>query len=656
MPTRRKRQPAYPNGHNSMTFKKHGPAPAILALLALAALLAFPAGPEQRVTASHSLPPQVGDQWAPYLEWSLSNLTYSGNPYDLVATATFRHTAGGETRTTEMFYDGGNTWKFRFSGTLAGQWTFTTHSADPDLNGHSGSVTIQPNPGEPGFVTQFGDQWGRKGTGEVFVPQFVMVGGPHVYYNDEAQLDQEIQLFLEDHGFNGINTPVFCRWFDIDRPRCSDISGSDPNPDPRTFEALEMMINRTYEAGGVVHIWVWGDSQRKQNANFLPGGVNGPVDRRLQRYIAARLGPLPGWTMGYGFDLWEWVSGDELTDWHSYMHERFGWPHLLGARASKNKLDQLSETLDYSSYEQHRPDYQKYVETIEARSCKPSFSEDRFRIGNNIPSKDYNMEMTRRGLWHSAMAGGVANIWGNLVGAIGANDGSTSSAPYPNREWIKTYSRFFEQRFLPGMVRCNELTDGVCLGQPARNAFVFYKENTTTINLDLSLMPGSQTALAVDARSAYAELPLGLLAPNFQVWTAPYASDWAIAVGDFNNLLTAAELLPPSSPVEPTRSVVEGNQPLEEVKPLLHGETFFLPTIFHGGPSSLICPPAVSMTDRRAPIQLPSITESYLYRSFVARLAETVYPLFSYGVTPLLVVALLIGLVSLALLRSRLWQ
>jgi hypothetical protein len=127
----------------------------------------------------------------------------------------------------------------------------------------------------------------------------------------------------------------------------------------------------------------------------------------------------------------EWVSGDELTDWHSYMHERFGWPHLLGARAGKNRLDQLSETLDYSSYEQHKPDYEKYVETIEARPCKPPFSEDRFRIREPPQSKDYTMEMTRRGLWHSAMAGGVANIWGNLVAAAGANDGSASSAPAP---------------------------------------------------------------------------------------------------------------------------------------------------------------------------------------------------------------------------------
>ena len=84
--------------------------------------------------------------WAPYLEWSLSNPTFSGNPFDVVASATFVHGTSGETRLTEMFYDGGNTWKFRFTGTRVGTWTFSTTSSDADLNGHNGTITVGPNP------------------------------------------------------------------------------------------------------------------------------------------------------------------------------------------------------------------------------------------------------------------------------------------------------------------------------------------------------------------------------------------------------------------------------------------------------------------------------------------------------------------------------
>ena len=117
--------------------------------------------------------------------------------------------------------------------------------------------------------------------------------------------------------------------------------------------------------------------------------------------------------MSYGFDLWEWVDGKQLDEWHRHLHQHFGWPHLLGGRWEKNQLSQATEALDYSSYEQHRPDYRKYVELIEKRPAKPSFAEDRFRVRepSPYPDKDYTLDMTRRGLWHSTMAGSVANIW-----------------------------------------------------------------------------------------------------------------------------------------------------------------------------------------------------------------------------------------------------
>lgn len=483
---------------------------------------------------STALPAKTGKLWSPYVEWSLENPSFNGNPYDLVATVTFVHSASQETRTTEMFYADGSTWKFRFAGTKTGLWTFTTSSSDGDLNGRTGQVTINPDPDSPGFVTNFDNKWGRTGTLEAFVPQYVMVSGPQNYYNNANRINAEIQTFINEHGFNGFHSPVFCRWFDINQPTCSQISGASPNPDPRTFAALEMLITEVYNAGGVVHLWMWGDSQRQQNPNFLPGGVNGPVDQRLQRYIAARLGPLPGWTMGYGFDLFEWTTSTQLNQWHNYMIGHLGWEHFLGARSSKNQLNQLSEAMEYSSYEQHRPDYDMYVDTIEARPTKPSFSEDRFRIGNGHPYKDYNMEMTRRGLWQSAMAGGVANIWGNLLTDDSANDGTGTSLPYPNPEWIKTYSLFFAGRFFLDMERCNSLTNGVCLTRPNQADFLFYRENTTSIRLDLSGMRGSQVAVVVDAKRPYQEISLGTLSAQNQTWTAPYASDWAIAVGEFS--------------------------------------------------------------------------------------------------------------------------
>jgi hypothetical protein len=58
--------------------------------------------------------------------------------------------------------------------------------------------------------------------------------------------------------------------------------------------------------------------------------------------------------------------------------------------------------------------------------------------------KDYSAELTRRGLWHSALVGGVANIWGNLL----QKSEHGGSNPYKIKDQIKCYSLFFENRFL----------------------------------------------------------------------------------------------------------------------------------------------------------------------------------------------------------------
>ncbi|KKN08717.1 hypothetical protein LCGC14_1053840, partial [marine sediment metagenome] len=398
-------------------------------------------------------------------------------------------------------------------------------------------VEVRPNPGGKGFVTALGGKWGWSGSGRAFVPQLVMYAGPADYHNKPKKIDADIETYLVGHGFNGFHTIVCCRWFDINEERSTRIKGPAPNPDPRTFEALELLIGKVHSAGGMVHIWAWGDESRRQTPVRL-GGKNGLADLRLQRYIAARLGPIPGWTMGYGYDLDEWVARKDLDIWHRHMHAQLGWPHLLGGRSvgpnryrRGAKFPQIYEGLDYSGYEQHQPTYEAYVAALAARPKRPSFSEDRFRVRkpSPYPKKDYTEELTRRGLWHSTMAGGVANIWGKYV----RRGQKTTFQPYDHPEWIKTNALFFKGRFVKDMIRDNQITDGVCLRRPTGEHFVFYKEGAESIRMDLSKMPGSRRAVAVDALKPYREIDLGELRPENQTWKAPQKSDWAVAVGEF---------------------------------------------------------------------------------------------------------------------------
>ncbi len=473
-------------------------------------------------TPSFAAPGKRARLWEP-VTWTFQNPSCSGNPFDLVAGASFTHASSGRTIQTELFYDGGTIWKLRFTGTHVGRWSFITESTDPELDGLEGEIQVGPNPGVPGFLTNYGSKWGRLGTDQAFVPQYVMYCDLPNFYDNPGRIDADIQTFFVEHGFNGFHIAVLCRWFDFDKLRSHEIASSSPNPDPRTFEAIELLLQKVHAAGGVVHIWAWGDEQRRMTPKKW--GLNGKVDRRLQRYICARLGPLPGWSMGYGWDLQEWAKDKDLRIWHEYMHRHLGWFHFLGGRAPD--LTQICDGLDYSSYQQHRPDYDIYVKAIGQYPKKPTFLEDRFRVRKDVyPKKDYDFDMTRRGLWHSTMAGGAANIWGNLLDP--RSDGM--SHPYPNKKQILTWSKFWKGRFRKELVRDNSLTDGVCLKVPGK-LLIFYKEDTDSIEMNLSELPGRVRGIAVNTRQSYEEIDIeGLQAKPGQTFKAPGHSDWAVAV------------------------------------------------------------------------------------------------------------------------------
>ncbi|MHC4400915.1 MAG: DUF5060 domain-containing protein [Planctomycetota bacterium] len=240
-----------------------------------------------------------GTQWSPYLQWTVVNPTSSGNAFDVRATVEFTHHPSGETRRTEMFFVGGRSWAFRFTGTRLGTWSFVTSSEDEDLRGHTGKVMIAPNHRVDvhGFLEKSGSKWGWEATENVFVPQLVMwdyiAGGniPRVSHNKPELVDRKIEQFIVDHGFNGFHVPVIGgRWFDLDAT--SDrVESAMTDPDPRTFEALELLITKTHEAGGLVHIWPWGDHSRRQTPKSLTGGIGGVS--QLSRDADTRILPRP---------------------------------------------------------------------------------------------------------------------------------------------------------------------------------------------------------------------------------------------------------------------------------------------------------------------------------------------------------------------------
>ncbi|MEM8863737.1 MAG: DUF5060 domain-containing protein, partial [Chloroflexota bacterium] len=60
------------------------------------------------------------------LDIRFDNPTWSDNPFDTIAIVTFVHQGSNTTRQTEMYYNGGNEWRARFTADQTGVWIYTT--------------------------------------------------------------------------------------------------------------------------------------------------------------------------------------------------------------------------------------------------------------------------------------------------------------------------------------------------------------------------------------------------------------------------------------------------------------------------------------------------------------------------------------------------
>ena len=489
--------------------------------------------------AGKDLGSQTGSLWAPYVEWQLENESIEGNPFDITADVTFTHEASGEVIRTPMFYVGDNThWAFRFSGTRSGRWTFTTTSSDADLDGFSGEVIIDATTDAPfGFLVaenqKFAVQTGESGELQGTLYNVYMNGTWETdqvgdFSLEPERLTQQIDVLLDEtqaNGFNVVFMEVFNNWFKFGTVAHNEHERDTPDPD--TFMVLETLITRAHARGLHVHLWMWGDEQRKQTPRGVGEGINGKEDKRLQRYIAARLGPIPGWTMAYGFDLEEWAKPEDVLEWHDSLQSLSGWPHLLTARelnTYKGYTFKLPEPLDIVSTDDRPFDtpevsfYELALQRFEENAGRPLMFERRF-----LYTRDdvWTMDATRQALWQFAMAGGAASIWGAIW-----EDGT----PYPNPEQLRIHHDFWQQYFSLDLRVSPELSDGMTLRDAQR--IIIYKENTDSITLNLT-DTNAVSVFALDTRAdSYEELELRDFDASASRWQAPYVSDWVLVVSE----------------------------------------------------------------------------------------------------------------------------
>ncbi len=386
--------------------------------------------------------------------------------WDVEGSCVWVHADSGARRTSLLWYSGSDdTYVYRFGGSLQGRWTGVTSSPTAALDGLQLTVDVMPssNPKRVGWSgrrrdepTAWAHQKGPEGELVKRTPILIMMPDVHRWHDDPASMRAFVAEFSDNHGFNGGHISTIGRsWFDAGST--GSLHTAPATPDVRTFAALEVAASEWSERGGWLHLWMWGKGDSGDFSN-LPGGYNGPQSRRINRYVAARLGPVPGWSMGIGWDVEFWADETRLKWWlDDLIPQLGGWHHWIGLRYSDsdigqgrdpdpaNKGEYLARGIAWNTLRAGDEQYAGWehwstttrdgaiAAGLAAIPDRPMMSEDRFRRRDNAwrqkdmhADDDILKEIPR---WATR---GVAAIYGRL---IDRRDGGSDI--WPNKAAIK---------------------------------------------------------------------------------------------------------------------------------------------------------------------------------------------------------------------------
>lgn len=386
--------------------------------------------------------------------------------WDVEGSCVWAHENGVHRRTGILWYSGaGDTYVYRFGGSFTGRWNGKTSSSVAALDGLELVVEVVPSSHprrtgwsgqSPGAPTAWVRQQGPAGGLVRRTPILVMMPEVRHWHNNLDRMRDLVVEFNSHHGFNGghIST-IGAGWFEVDSTGA--LRDVPSTPDPRTFAALEAAAAEWSECGGWLHLWMWGKGDYGDFGE-LPGGYDGLASRRLNRYVAARLGPVPGWSMGIGWDVEFWVDERKLKWWlDDLIPQLGGWHHWIGHRYSDSDIGQghdpepanrgsyLARGVRWNTLRSGSEQYAGWEHwskltsdnAIEAGLAavpdRPMMSEDRFRRRDGKwPQKDMSADediLEEIPRWAGR---GVAAVYGRLL-----ESGSAGSEAWPNREAIK---------------------------------------------------------------------------------------------------------------------------------------------------------------------------------------------------------------------------
>ena len=397
------------------------------------------------------------------------------HPYiDLTADAVLAEPGSKAVRVVPLFWDGGSAWKFRFAPDKTGTWTWVVKSADPSLDGKSGSFDCLGSARQGsirsmrGFPYHFERQDGS--------PFWFMGDTAWALYTDSKEEMHDraaAERYIDARaaqGFNVLHSMLQAEsgWGNSGGPPWHEIASEKINP--AYWQELDWRLAYANAKGIVCGLALaWGD-KRQVEPYAWRRFPSVEARKRYARYVAARYS---------AFEVFFIVSGE----WHAEIRTRpdatedsvrrefFEIGHALRAADSharmiaihpmtaQGSVREFNEAawMSFGDYQQNYRDLHERL--LRSRSFgKPVVNAEygyylRDQSGDGVPDKDNStsIEAMRHATWDIVMAGGYA-VTGFGTTYFGGNrdPGAFNVATEKNKPWeaqmghLKTLFRSLE--------------------------------------------------------------------------------------------------------------------------------------------------------------------------------------------------------------------
>lgn len=276
-------------------------------------------------------------------QWGLFETTLpgpsAGNPFvDVQLAARFRQP--GAEYEVEGFYDGNGQYKVRFMPDRQGEWTYTTTSNDPQLNGRTGKfTTTAPGPNNHGPVRVHNTHHFQHADG---TPHYSIGTTCYAWIHQGDKLEEQTLETLRTAPFNKMRMCIF--------PKSYTYNTNEPvyyafenktdftRPNPAFFHHLERRVLALQTLGIQADLILFHPYDRWGYAH-----MGADADERYLRYTIARLAAFRNvwWSVANEYNF---VRTRTLPEWDHLcrvIKARDPYNHLIGIHNGGSEADIL---------------------------------------------------------------------------------------------------------------------------------------------------------------------------------------------------------------------------------------------------------------------------------------------------------------------------